>query len=73
MVWDMRGRYHSTVWYDIETISFDFYGIVWEICWYYLMVWEISDICRGISCFMQGYGRYTIYRRKLLYIESYFI
>ena len=28
MVWDMGGRYHTVVWYDIETISFDFYGIV---------------------------------------------
>ena len=29
MVWDMGGRYHPTVWYGIETISFDFYGMVW--------------------------------------------
>ena len=33
------------------------------------MIWEISSICRGISCCMQGYGKYTIYRRKLLNIE----
>ena len=69
MVWDIGGRYHTMVWYGIETISFDFYGMVWETCWYHGMVWEISDICRGIPCCMQGYGKSTIYRRNLLYIE----
>ena len=34
------------------------------------MVWEISGICRGISCCMQGYGKYTIYRRSY-YIQKY--
>ena len=29
------------------------------------MIWEISNIYRGISYFMQGYERYTIYSRKL--------
>ena len=49
MVWDIGGRYHIVGGYGIEIISFDFYGIVWETCWYYPMVWEVSDICRGIS------------------------
>ena len=62
MVWDIGGPYPPMVWYGIETISFDFYGMVWETYWYHGMVWEISDICRGISLCMQGYGKYTIYR-----------
>ena len=36
MVWDIGCRYHTMVWYDIETISFDFYRIVWNTCWYLL-------------------------------------
>ena len=55
MIWDMGGRYHPTVWYGIETISFDFYGMVWEICWYHPMVWEISGICRGIPLVWEIY------------------
>ena len=30
----MGCRYYTMVWYGIETISFDFYGMVWETCWY---------------------------------------
>ena len=48
MVWDIGGSYPLMVWYGIEIISFDFYGMVWETCWYYEMVWEISGIYRGI-------------------------
>ena len=48
--------------YDIETILFDFYGMVQETCWYHGIIQEISGIYRGISLCMQGYGKYTIYR-----------
>ena len=65
MVWDMGCRYHTMIWYDIETISFDFYEMVWETCWYHEMMWEVSGICRGIPCYMQGMG-------NILYIEVYF-
>ena len=68
MVWDMGCRYHIVGGYGIETILFDFYGMIWEITNMHGMVWEISGICRGISCYMQGYGKYTIYN-ILLYIE----
>ena len=69
MVWDMGCRYYTAVWYGIKTIPLDFYGMIWEIYWYHPMVWEISGICRGISCCMQGYGKYTIYRNMFLYME----
>ena len=65
MVWDMGCRYHTMIWYDIEIISFDFYEMVWETCWYHEMMWEVSGICRGIPCYMQGMG-------NILYIEVYF-
>ena len=61
----MRCRYHIMIWYDIEIILFDFYGIVWETCWYHGMMWEISNICRGILYCMQGYEKYIIYRRNI--------
>ena len=64
MVWDMGGRYHPMVWYDIEIISFDFNGIIWETCWYHFMMWEISNICRDISFVYRGI-------RYILYIEFY--
>ena len=54
--------------YNIKIILFDFYGIIWEITNMHKIIWEISGICRGISCCIQGYGKYTIYS-ILLYIE----
>ena len=64
MVWDMKCRYHTVGGYNIKIILLDFYGIIWEITGIYEMMWEISDICRDISCCMQGYKKYTIYRRS---------
>ena len=48
--------YHGMVWYGIETISFDFYGMVRETYWYHGMVWEISGICRVSHVICRGMG-----------------
>ena len=38
MIWDMGCRYHTVEGYNIEILSFDFYGMIWETCRYHEII-----------------------------------